>query len=171
MKKETIQNHSYLSFELGREIFAAHVSYVINILEMTKITQVPTSPPYMLGIINLRGTVLPLIDLRMKFGMVPTPITNNTCILVLCVNIDRETIMLGALVDSVREVLEIEPEKIQPAPSLGGKFNTIGFKGVYKDINDDFIQIVDMDSILAMKELSVLKSESTKVNKLEEITN
>ena len=98
---------SYLSFKLGDELFAANVAKVLNILEMVKITKVPKAPEYMKGVINLRGNVLPVIDTRTKFGMTPTEFTKNTCILVLDIIVDGEDIQVGALVDSVQEVLEI----------------------------------------------------------------
>ena len=84
MSEETTAINSYLSFKLGKELFAAHVNNVLNILEMVKITEVPKAPEYMKGVINLRGNVLPVIDTRIKFGMSPTEYTVNTCILVLC---------------------------------------------------------------------------------------
>jgi len=115
---------SYLSFELGDETYAANVSKVLNILEMTKITKVPKAPDYMKGVINLRGTVLPLIDTRIKFGLEASEYTANTCILVLDITIGEETLQVGGLVDGVSEVLEIEPHEIMPPPNIGSKFHS-----------------------------------------------
>lgn len=109
MKEELSSLSSYLSFKLGDEVFAANVSKVLDILEMTNITKVPKAPPYLKGVINLRGTVLPLIDTRIKFGLSPTEFTPNTCILVLDIKIENEGLQIGSLVDSVQEVMEIEP--------------------------------------------------------------
>ena len=103
---EKLTLNSYLSFKLGDEIFASNVSKVLNILEMMKITKVPKAPTYMKGVINLRGTVLPVVDTRLKFGMLPIELTTNTCILVLDVKVDEESVHIGAIVDSVQEVLE-----------------------------------------------------------------
>ena len=103
--------NSYLSFKLGDELFAVNVGKVLNILEMTRITKVPNSPEYMKGVINLRGSVLPVIDMRVKFGLELTEETVNTCILVLDIEIDNESVKVGALVDAVSEVLEIEEEE------------------------------------------------------------
>ena len=97
---------SYLSFKLGDEVFAAHVSKVLNILEMTKITKVPRAPEYMKGIINLRGIVLPVIDMRLKFGMTEAVFTSNTCIIVLELDFEGKVIHVGAMVDAVQEVLD-----------------------------------------------------------------
>ena len=84
----TLKTDSYLTFKLGEETFGANVSKVLNILEMTKITKVPKSPGYMKGVINLRGSVLPLIDTRIKFDMPETEYTANTCILVLDIDMN-----------------------------------------------------------------------------------
>jgi purine-binding chemotaxis protein CheW len=127
---------SYLSFKLGDEVFAANVSKVLNILEMTKITKVPKAPDYMKGVINLRGTVLPLVDTRIKFGLTATEFTANTCILVLDIQIGDESLQVGGLVDAVQEVLEIEEYQILPAPNIGSKYHSEFISGMYK-INED----------------------------------
>jgi purine-binding chemotaxis protein CheW len=153
MDKEspTITN-SFLSFKLEDEIFAANVSKVLNILEMTKITKVPKMPPYMKGVINLRGTVLPVIDLRLKFGMTETEYNVNTCILVLDVNIEEESVMVGALVDAVLETLEVDSDKMLPPPSMGGKFKSDLIENIIKKDND-FIMVLDMDKVFSTDEV------------------
>jgi len=144
---------SYLSFELGDETYAANVSKVLNILEMTKITKVPKAPDYMKGVINLRGTVLPLIDTRIKFGLEASEYTANTCILVLDITIGEETLQVGGLVDGVSEVLEIEPHEIMPPPNIGSKFHSQFISGMYKTSDDQFIMILDMDKVFSADEL------------------
>jgi purine-binding chemotaxis protein CheW len=144
---------SYLSFKLGDETFAANVSKVLNILEMTKITKVPKAPDYMKGVINLRGTVLPLVDTRIKFGLTPTEFTANTCILVLDIQIESDTLQVGALVDAVQEVLEIEPHQILPPPNIGSKFHSQFIVGMYKATEEQFIMILDMDKVFSTEEL------------------
>jgi len=144
---------SYLSFKLGDETFAANVSKVLNILEMTKITKVPKAPEYMKGVINLRGTVLPLIDTRIKFGLTETEFTANTCILVLDIQIENDTLQVGALVDAVQEVLEIEPHQIMPPPNIGSKFHSQFIMGMYKASEEQFIMILDMDKVFSTDEL------------------
>ncbi|OFX23778.1 MAG: chemotaxis protein CheW [Bacteroidetes bacterium GWA2_31_9b] len=153
------QINSYLSFKLGDDEFAAHVSKVLNILEMINITPVPRSPEYMKGVVNLRGTVLPIIDTRIKFGMTPTEYTQNTCIVVMDILMDNDTIQLGALVDSVVSVIEIENEQIQPPPSLGSKYKSEFILGVAK-IEEHFIMILDMDKVFSSDEL-IMVMEST----------
>lgn len=153
------QINSYLSFKLGDDEFAAHVSKVLNILEMIKITPVPRSPEYMKGVVNLRGAVLPIIDTRIKFGMTPTEYTQNTCIVVMDILMDKDTIQLGALVDSVVSVIEIENDHIQPPPSLGSKYKSEFILGVAK-IEEHFIMILDMDKVFSSDEL-IMVMEST----------
>ena len=91
---------------------------------MTKITEVPKSPDYMKGVINLRGAVLPVIDTRIKFGMTPTEYTTNTCIVVMEVEMEGDMVQVGALVDSVQAVLELDEAQIQPPPSIGSKYKS-----------------------------------------------
>ncbi|MDD2549211.1 MAG: chemotaxis protein CheW [Bacteroidales bacterium] len=148
--------NSYLSFKLGDEEFAAHVGKVLNILEMTRITEVPKAPNYMKGVINLRGTVLPVIDTRIKFGMTPTEFTANTCIVVLDIQVDGESIQIGALVDSVQAVLEIEKKNIMPPPSIGSKYKSEFIVGV-ASIDEKFIMILDMDAVFSVEDVTDLK--------------
>jgi purine-binding chemotaxis protein CheW len=153
MNEELNTLTSYLSFKLGEETFAANVSNVLNILEMTKITKVPKAPNYMKGVINLRGTVLPLIDTRIKFGLTPTEFTPNTCILVLDIQIKGESLQVGGLVDSVQEVLEIEPKQILPPPNIGSEFKSDFISGMYKPNEEQFIMILDIDKVFSIEEL------------------
>lgn len=150
------QSNSYLSFRIGDELFSAHVSQVINILEMTKITKVPRAPEYMLGVINLRGSVLPIIDTRIKFGIKVSDYTTHTCIIVMEINIEGALIHVGSLVDSVQEVIEVEQKNILPAPNIGSKFKSEFIKGMM-NINDNFIMLLDIDKVFTSDELIMLK--------------
>ena len=152
---QTIIN-SYLTFKLGEEFFAANVSKVLNILEMTKVTKVPKAPAYMKGVINLRGTVLPLVDTRIKFDMTETEYTANTCILVLDITLNNESVHVGALVDSVQEVLEVNSAQIQPPPSIGTRYRSEFIEGIVK-VDEEFIMILNMDLIFSTDELSILR--------------
>lgn len=163
--------NSYLSFKLGEEEFAAHVGKVLNILEMTRITEVPKAPEYMKGVINLRGIVLPVIDTRIKFGMTPTEYTTNTCIIVLDIQVDGEVIQIGALVDAVQAVLEIDKGKIMPPPSIGSKYRSEFIEGV-ANIDDKFIMILDMDAVFSTEDVTHLKNkteETEQTTSIEEI--
>ena len=165
MNQENLSKiNSYLSFKLGDEEFAAHVGKVLNILEMTKITEVPKAPEYMKGVINLRGTVLPVIDTRIKFGMTATVYTTNTCIIVLDIEMDGETIQVGALVDAVQAVLEIDKNQIMPPPSIGSKYKSEFIEGV-ANVDEKFIMILNMDAVFSSDEITSLR------NKTEETEN
>ena len=169
MKTELdFQQKSYLSFKLGEEIFAANVSKVINILEMLRITKVPKAPDYMKGVVNLRGKVLPVIDTRIKFGMSETEVTNNTCILVLDIQIEGERIYLGSLVDSVQEVLELEQEDILPPPNIGTNFKSEFILGMTKN-EENFIMLLDMDKIFSYDDLIDLKVQTNELEVATEV--
>jgi purine-binding chemotaxis protein CheW len=155
---ETVQ---YLTFKLADEIFAFDVAKVREILELTTITKVPQTPDFMRGVINLRGSVVPVIDLRLNFGMQCTEQTVNTCIIVVEVNLHGETLVLGVLADSVQEVVEMEPDHIEPPPQLGTKLNTEFIKGMGK-VENDFVMILDIDKVFSSEELSDIQGSAGK---------
>ncbi len=161
-----IEVKPYLTFTLGDELFSVEVSKVREVLDYTNITKIPRTPEYMRGVINLRGSVVPVMDLRLKFGMSKTENKRNTCIIVLEINTDDETIILGALADSVQEVFELEPDQIEPAPRFGTKFKAEFLRGMGKR-DENFIMILDIDKVFTTDELSLIQdtdlSESTKV--------
>lgn len=156
------QIKSYLTFKLGNEEFAAHVSKVLNILEMTPITKVPKAPDYMKGVINLRGAVLPVIDTRIKFGMPETEYTNNTCIIVLDIDVDGESVHIGAIVDSVQAVLEIDNSQIMPLPTLGSRYKSEFIIGMAK-VEERFIIILNMDAIFSVDEITSIVDSNQSV--------
>lgn len=153
---KTVTN-SYLTFKIGDELFASHVSNVNNIVEASKITKVTESPEYMRGVINLRGTVLPVVDLRIKFGMPETEFTTNTCILVTEILQDNNLVQVGALVDSVQEVLELKDEQILPPPTMGNNKTAKFIKGISRP-SEEFIMILDMEVVFNVDEVHGLTS-------------
>ena len=167
MEVNTINLNSWLSFKLGVETFASNVSKVLNILEMQKITEVPKTPDYMMGVINLRGMVLPVIDTRMKFGMEPITITASTCILVLDVIVENKSLKVGALVDSVEEVLEIEEKDIQESPTIGTKYRTEFIEGMIHK-GDSFIMLLDMDMVFSTDDITEISETVQNTEKIEE---
>lgn len=150
------------------EIFAIDVSKVIEILELSKITKVPQAPEFLLGIVNLRGNVLPVIDARLKFGMPKKDPTIDSCIIVLNIEIDNELVTLGALVDSVSAVLELQPTDIQKSPSIGSRYNSAFIDGLVKT-NDDFIMILNIGKAFSQEDLGLLNmmTESTEEAQLQ----
>jgi len=147
----------YLTFKLEEEVFALDVAKVREILEYTTVTKVPQTPDYMRGVINLRGSVVPVIDLRLKFGMSATEQTINTCIIVAEVDMEDETILLGALADSVQEVNEMEPEQIEAAPHIGTRLNTDFIKGMGKK-DGNFVMILDIDRVFTSGDLAGIQN-------------
>ncbi|NLT51745.1 MAG: chemotaxis protein CheW [Ignavibacteria bacterium] len=146
----------YLSFNLDEEIFAVDVAKVHEVLEFTTITKIPRVPDFMSGVINLRGSVVPVIDLRMKFGLSKTERTIDTCIIVLEISIEGEKIVIGALADSVQEVFDIEPHQIEPAPNIGNRYKANFIMGMGKR-DENFIMILDIDKIFSSEELEVFQ--------------
>lgn len=142
----------YITFKLDEEVFALDVAKVREILEYTGITKVPQTPDFMRGVINLRGSVVPVIDLRLKFGMTPTERTVSTCIIVVEVELEEENLVLGLLADSVQEVIEMEPAQIEAAPRIGTHLDTDFIKGMGKHGNR-FVMILDIDKIFTGEEL------------------
>jgi purine-binding chemotaxis protein CheW len=150
-----------LSFMLENEVFATDVENVLEILKVKSITKVPKSPDYLKGVINLRGSVLPVVDLRRVLGMPVVEIGEDTSIIILSVIIDGEQITLGALVDSVSEVLEIAEESIEQAPSIGNKYNTDFLKGIWEK-DEAFIMLLNVNNVFAQEELSVIRESVEK---------
>jgi purine-binding chemotaxis protein CheW len=153
--RETTQ---FLTFKLGDEVFALDISKVREVLDFTTVTKVPRTPEFMRGVINLRGSVVPVVDLRLKFGMTRTESSVNTCIIITEVTVDNDTTVLGALADSVQEVLDLEPGSIAPAPKIGTKLKTEFIKGMGRR-DDRFIIILDIDKVFSSDELSLVKQD------------
>lgn len=161
---------TFLTFKLGKELFATDVKKVLTILEMKPITKVPNSPEYLRGVINLRGNVLPVIDMRIKFGMTATEFTTNTCIIVLNITFEDESIQVGILVDAVDEVLEIKDSEIEESPTIGTKYKTEFIQGMYK-LNEGFIMLLNIDLIFNSEEISIAKeAESANPDELDKET-
>lgn len=137
-----IARSSYLSFMLNGEHFAIEVGYVIEILEVPKITMVPKADPHMKGVINLRGKVLPVIDTCKKLGLPAVNIKKETCIIVLELTIDNDQVLCGILVDEVIEVFESDSTELQVSPSLEKDIRSSAMKGVI-EINGEFIMVLE----------------------------
>ena len=153
----------FLTFRLDEEIFALDITKVREVLDYTIVTKVPRTPDFMRGVINLRGSVVPVIDLRLKFGMSATESGVNTCIIIAEVQVDNETIVLGALADAVQEVLDLDPGSISPPPRIGTKLRTEFIKGMGKQ-NDRFIIILDIDKVFSVDELSAVRQDAPLTN-------
>jgi len=162
---EITETRQYLTFKLGEEIFATEVAKVREVLDLTNISKIPRTPDFMSGVINLRGKVVPVVDLRLCFEMSKTEKTVNTCIVVMEMLVEGEATVIGALADSVEEVIDLEPEQIQPAPRIGTQIRTDFIKGMGKH-DEQFVVILDIDRVFSAEELSAVRAhENNCVNK------
>ncbi len=148
----------YLTFMLAEEQYAVEVYDVKEVLEYTTITKVPRTQDFMRGVINLRGSVVPVIDLRLKFGMPAAERTNNTRIIVMEVEVGGDKITVGTLADSVQEVINLNKEQIEPAPQIGTRIDTEFIKGIGKQ-DEKFIIVLDIDRVFSEEELAAVVEE------------
>jgi purine-binding chemotaxis protein CheW len=139
----------YLTFALAQEEYGLPVLKVREIIKIMDITAVPQVPPHVKGVINLRGKVIPIIDLRLKFGMPTVDYTERTCIIVVEVELEARRIMLGVIVDSVSDVLNIAADEIEATPDFGERLDTTYMQGVAK-IKGKVKIMLDLDRILAV---------------------
>jgi purine-binding chemotaxis protein CheW len=159
--KKITQTALYITFKLGDEMFSIDVAQVREILDMIPITKVPQSPDFMRGVINVRGSVVPVVDMRLKFGMSETQKTVNTRIIVMELSFDGETTVLGALADAVHDVIELEPNQIEDPPKIGSRWRTEFIKGIGKR-NNQFIILLDIDQIFSTEELALVDGSTSK---------
>ncbi len=143
----------YLTFTLGSEQYGLEILKVREIIGYMEITAVPQTPHYVKGVINLRGQVIPVIDLRTKFGMVTKEITEESCIIVVEIHQDDRKFSTGVAVDKVEEVLDIAGENIEEAPQFGSSVNTDFILGMGK-IGDSVKILLDIDQVLTSEDIS-----------------
>ena len=148
------ETRQYLTFKMEEETFALDVGKVREILDYTNITKVPRTPDFMKGVINLRGSVVPVVDMRLKFNMPVQERTVDTCIIVVEITIEDEQTVLGALVDSVQEVFELEPAQVEPAPRIGTKLNTDFILGMGRR-GERFVIILGIDRVCSIEALDI----------------
>lgn len=151
----------FLTFHLGSEVFAVEIARVREVLEYTKVTKVPRTPDFMLGVINLRGSVVPLVDMRAKFSMPQTKPTVNTCFIIMEVMTEEGSqTVVGAMADSVREVFELQPDNVEKPPKIGTKLRADYLRGMGKH-EGKFIMILDTDKIFSAQELRAVRQSQT----------
>lgn len=139
---------SYITFKLGDELFAIDVARVREVLDLSEITRVPTAPPYMRGVVNVRGSAVPVVDLRLKFGLPPTADTVDTRIVVIELELDGELTVVGGLADSVREVLELDRSEIREPPRIAMRWRADMIEGMGKK-GEQFIIVLDIARVFA----------------------
>jgi purine-binding chemotaxis protein CheW len=155
----------YITFKLGEELFAINVTQVREVLDLSLITKVPTAPDYMRGVVNVRGSAIPVVDLRLKFGLTKSADTVQTRIVVLELKLDGESVTLGGLADSVHEVIELEPSQISEPPRIGMRWKTDLIQGIGKR-NDQFIIILDIARVFSLEEVAALGGEPVETEEL-----
>ena len=148
--------YQYLTFKLGGESYAIEIARVREVLDYTNTTKIPRTPKFMVGVINLRGNIVPVVDLRQTLGMTPSEIGNETCIVITEIDASKELLVVGALADSVQEVMEISEDAIGATPRIGAKLKTEYLKGIGKQ-NDDFVMILDVDKVFNFDELEIVE--------------
>lgn len=153
-QRAAAQGGKYLTFSLASEEYGVEILKVREIIGIMDITSMPQTPAYVKGVINLRGKVIPVIDLRLKFGMEPAEYTEQTCIVVVDVGS-----LVGVIVDTVQEVLDIDQNQIDPPPPLGASVDTSFVMGMGK-VKDDVKILLDIDKALGTEELEALMQAS-----------
>ena len=143
----------FLTLTLGNELFAIDIFSVREILDYTDITRIPQCPEHMLGVVNLRGNAIPVMDLRLKLGLGPTPRTVHTRIIILEVEQNEETIAVGVMADAVRQVLELDPSQLKPPPRMGSAIRADLITAVGK-VGDAFLFLLDIRRVLLTEDLT-----------------
>ena len=149
------QAGQYLTFVLGAETFAIGIMAIKEIIEYSSLTEVPMMPAYVRGVINLRGAVVPVLDLPVRFGKAASAVTKRTCIVIIEVVLGSERQTLGLVVDAVNAVLDIPSSDIEPPPAFGASIRTEFIRGMVK-VNSKFVILLDVDHALAADELQSL---------------
>ena len=160
--EDTIQ---FLTFTLDGEAFATEITNVREVLEHTNITPVPRTAECMKGVINLRGNVVPVIDLRLQFGLTEGEITVDTCIMIIEVDIDDHSTVLSALTDSVQEVVDLRSDQMEPAPTLGTRVDNSFIKAMGKSSDEKFIIVLDMDKVFSIDQIREVKNTNIEQQK------
>lgn len=150
----------YLTFALAEETYGVGILAVQEIIGIMPVTKVPNMPKQVRGVVNLRGRVIPVVDLRLKFGLDEREDTDRTCIVVLQVHAGQDVITLGIIVDEVCEVVDMKNANIEPAPSFGSQVNTEFIEGMGK-IADKVVILLDMDKVLTAGEMAIVTEVSS----------
>jgi purine-binding chemotaxis protein CheW len=145
-------SNQYLTFFLAGEEYAITILQVTDIIECGDVTRVPGTPPWIRGVHNLRGTVVPVIDLAVKFGLPPTEITRRSCVVIVQVRMDDELLTMGVMADSVHQVVELGADDIQAPPAFGPRVRVDCVLGMAAS-QGKFVVLLDIDRILATDEI------------------
>lgn len=144
--------NQYLTFYVAGEEYAVTILKVTEIIECVSLTHVPGTPSWIRGVLNLRGAVVPVVDLAVKFGLAPTALTRRTCVVMVELEHDDDRLVLGVMADSVHQVVELGPGQIQPPPSFGPKVRVDCIQGMGVS-GDDLVVLLDIDRVLSSHEI------------------
>jgi purine-binding chemotaxis protein CheW len=155
--QDAAEQNQYLTFLLGEEMFAIGILSIREIIEYGFVTDVPMTPPFIRGVLNLRGAVVPVVDLAVRFGRQARENTKRTCIVIVEIESAKGSQEMGVVVDAVSEVLEITPDNIEPPPEFGGRIRNDFIKGMGK-IEGKFVIVLDLNRVLSVDEVAVVAS-------------
>jgi purine-binding chemotaxis protein CheW len=163
---EIAQTDQYLTFTLAEETYAIEIVKVREVIDYVQVTRVPRMPAYLRGVINLRGSVVPVLDLRLILGMPSIEKTIDTCVIIAEVQVDGESLHLGMLADSVQEVIDVNPSQIGPPPKLGSMLDTNFIRGMGKR-DEGFFIILNVDQVLSVDDAAHIHSAKAASSALE----
>jgi purine-binding chemotaxis protein CheW len=155
-----VDKEVFLSFKLGKELFAVSVKKVLEVLQKQQLTEVPETPDFILGVINFRGEIVPVADTRKKFKLPAQEDNEKFVVIILELQFNQETILIGTTADAVKDVIEIAEEEIKVVPNMGSQINPEFISGMVQR-NDKFIMILDVDKIFSSHEINQLSNTTT----------
>lgn len=158
MQNKIIEESQYLTFLSGTEVFGIGILHIKEIKEYASVTTIPMMPNYVKGVINLRGNVVPIIDLPVRFGRERSTISKRSCVIIVEVEYEEERMDIGILVDAVNEVIDIPPTSIEPAPSFGSKIRIDFIAGIGK-LENQFVILLNINKVLSVSELSSIEEQ------------
>jgi purine-binding chemotaxis protein CheW len=144
--------HQYLTFSLGQDTFAIDVMDVREVIEYGRVTDVPMMPAFIKGVINLRGVVIPVIDLSLRFGRAPSPIIKRTCIVMIECVAEEQKFVLGVIADSVQRVVDVLPTQVEACPAFGGNLRPAFIRAILT-MNAQFVVVLALEHVLAVEEI------------------
>ena len=157
----SVKGGKFLTFLMANEKYGLEILKVREIIGMMGVTPVPTTPVFVRGVINLRGKVIPVVDLRLKFGMEAKEDTQRTCIIVVHLTHAAQEMIMGIIVDEVSEVLDIDQDQIEPPPSFGADIRTDFILGMGK-VNQRVVTMLDIDRVLSEREIALVENSAEK---------
>jgi purine-binding chemotaxis protein CheW len=164
--REALDQDQYLTFLLAGEEYAIYILKVKEIIEYDTVTKVPKTPKWIRGVINLRGSVVPVVDLGLKFGMEERPVTRTTCIVIVEGCWEEQQMLMGVMADAVSQVMDIAVEEIREVPAFGTRIRVDYLKGMAQ-LGKKFVLLLDIDKVLSVDEILDLSEAMTTVQEAE----